>query len=510
LKNRQYVKIGPVLEIKHKFKVQTWVILGVILLIGLVMRVYNFEKSFAFAHDQDLYSWIAKDIVVNKHLRTVGQITSVDGVFIGPLYYYVMALSYLLFGMNPISAIVPLTLVGLLTIISFYILGKKYFSKRVGLIMAFIYAVSYGAALYDKWSCPTELAILWTVWFLYVIFGMFRKNLKLMPLFGVLVGLTYHIHIALIPVLPIPILAYFMSDGKFKENLKKIKVKNVFITFLLFMLVSSPFWIFELKHNFSQVESVIVASQKDMGQPEGFIKFKKVVNASAIEMQQRLLIGMPIKPVEIIWPIFLLMTYIVYKFKKIKGKELVAFFCWILIIGLAQFTSKRIVSEYYFTNYLAIFVVMVSLFLDIFLDKKYINKIVLGAGGLYLISNFIWLKEFTNRNSDSYLYKKQLVEYIRADQLKNGYPCVGINYVAKFGDGVGFRYLFWYKGVEIIKPSGSVPTYNVVIPWETSVGEINEKFGRFGVVLPKQTKASSDEWCKAQENQLDPLLGYVD
>lgn len=119
MKNRQYVKIGPVLEIKHKFKVQTWVILGVILLIGLVMRVYNFEKSFAFAHDQDLYSWIAKDIVVDKHLRIVGQITSVDGVFIGPLYYYMMAFAYLLFGMDPVSAIVPLTLVGLLTIISF-------------------------------------------------------------------------------------------------------------------------------------------------------------------------------------------------------------------------------------------------------------------------------------------------------------------------------------------------------------------------------------------------------
>ena len=75
---------------------------------------------------------------------------------------------------------------------------------------------------------------------------------------------------------------------------------------------------------------------------------------------------------------------------------------------------------------------------------------------------------------------------------------------------MGFRYLFWYKGVEIIKPSGFVPTYNVVIPWETSAGEINEKFGRFGVVLPKQTKASSNEWCRAKENQLDPLLGYTE
>ena len=498
------------LKIKTKFKAKILIILGMILVIGLIMRVYNFEKSFTFAHDQDLYSWIAKDIVVNKHLRTVGQITSVDGVFIGPLYYYIMAFSYLLFGMNPISAIVPLTIIGLLTIISFYIFGKKYFSERVGLIMAFIYAVSYGAASYDKWSCPTELAILWTVWFLYVVFGMFRKNLKLLPLFGVLVGLTYHIHIALIPILPIVILAYFISGGSFKENLKKIKVKNILITILLFFLVSSPFWIFEFKHNFSQTESVLTATQKDMGQPTGFLKFKKVINASAIEMQQRLLIGSPIKPIEIVWPIFLLITYVIYKFKKINRKEIIVLFIWILIIGAAQFASKRIVSEYYFTNYTAIFILVFSLFLDIFLDKKYIGKIFLGIGGVYLVANFAWLVKITNQNNESYLYRKQLVEYIKADQLKNNFPCVGINYVAKFGDGVGFRYLFWYKGVEIIKPSGSVPTYNIVIPWETSASEIDKKFGRFGVILPEQTTASSNEWCKEKENELDPLLGYTE
>jgi len=498
------------LEIRKTLRVKTLVVLGVILLVGLVMRTYNFEKSFIFAHDQDLYSWIAKDIVVNKHMRSVGQLTSVDGVFIGPLYYYIMAFTYLLFKMNPISAIIPLTIIGLGTVLSFYIFGKKYFSERVGLTMAFIYAVSYGAASYDKWSCPTELAILWTVWFLYLIFGMFKKNVRLIPFFGVLIGLTYHIHIALVPILPIAIMAFFMSGGSFKDNIKKIKIKNFLITLLLFILVSSPFWIFEIKHNFSQVRSVLTATQTDMGQPTGLLKFKKVVNASAIEMQQRLVIGWPIKPVEMIWPIFLLMTYLVYKFKKLKRNEVIVFFLWILIIGAAQFASKRIVSEYYFTNYTAIFILVISLFFDIFLDKKHLSKVVLGLSGVYLLTNCLRLVKITEQMNDSYLYRKQLVEYIKNDQQKNNYPCVGINYVAKFGDGVGFRYLFWYEGIDVIKPSGSVPTYNIVIPWETSANEVNKKIGRFGVVLPTQNEASSNEWCQAVENQLDPLLGYVD
>lgn len=87
---------------------------------------------------------------------------------------------------------------------------------------------------------------------------------------------------------------------------------------------------------------------------------------------------------------------------------------------------------------------------------------------------------------------------------------MGINYITKFGDGVGFRYLFWYEGINVTKPSNMVPTYNIVIPWETSASEINKKFGRLGVILPVQTKASSNEWCDSPLNQPDPLLGYTE
>jgi 4-amino-4-deoxy-L-arabinose transferase-like glycosyltransferase len=489
---------------------KTSLILVIILLIGLVFRIYNFEKSFIWEHDQDLYSWIAKDIVVNKHLRDVGQVTSVDGVFIGPLYYYIMAASYMLSNMNPLSAIVPTAIIGLLTIVSFYFLGKKYFSTRIGLIMAFIYAVSFGAASYDRWSVPTEPVILWTVWFMYVVLGMYRKNLKLLPLYAFLVGMTYHVHIALLPILPIPILAYFISGKKFKENFKRIKIKNVLISLLIFALVSSPFWLFEFKHDFSQVKSVIIASKKDLGNPTGFTKFKKVINASSVEMQQRLIIGWPIKPVEMIWPVFGIIAYFVYKSKKLKSGELWMIFLWLFMIGLAQYTSKRIVSEYYFTNYMVIFVLMIALVIDVFLHRKHFVKLILGLGGVYFLINCFWMIKMTNEVNDSYFYKKQLVEYIKKDQIKNNYPCVGINYVANFGTGVGFRYLFWYEGVKIVKPSGKVPTYNIIIPWQTSAKEIDQKFGRLGVVLPTDTKATTKEWCDLPKNQVDPLLGYTE
>lgn len=63
-----------------------------VIAVASLFRLYNFEKSFSFAHDADLYSWIAKDIN-NGHQRLVGQLTSVPGVFIGSFYYYLMAIT---------------------------------------------------------------------------------------------------------------------------------------------------------------------------------------------------------------------------------------------------------------------------------------------------------------------------------------------------------------------------------------------------------------------------------
>jgi 4-amino-4-deoxy-L-arabinose transferase-like glycosyltransferase len=481
-----------------------------ILVIGLIFRTINFAQNFSFAHDQDLYSWIAKDILVNKHLRLVGQVTSVPGVFIGPFYYYLMAASYALSHMNPLSAIVPLTIIGLATIISFFWLGKTYYSEKVGLILAFIYSISCGAALFDRWSVPTEPTILWSVLFLFVILGMLKGNLKLMPLYAILLGFVYHIHIALLPILPLPILAYFLSTGSISEKFKKLKIKNILISLFLFAIISSPFWLFEFKHNFSQIQSIISASQTDLGNPTGIPKLLKVINASAIQIQQILVIGFDLKPVEMIWPIFLTITFYVLLKKKKINIQFLLMFLWIGLISLAQFTSKRIVSEYYFVNILPVIILILGLFIDLIWTKKVSNLLFFILGGFYLIINWNWLQDITTHNTESYSYRKQLVEYIKKDAASKNYPCIGINYVANFGTGVGFRYLFWYEGINIVKPGGNVPNYNIIIPSEISEKELSAKFGRFGVVLPKQNISVNKDWCNAKENQPDPLLGYTE
>jgi len=475
----------------------------IILLLALFFRTYNFEKSFSFAHDQDLYSWIAKDIVVNKHLRLAGQVTSVDGVFIGPAYYYLMALSYWIFGMNPMGAMPVVTIIGLLTVWSFYYVVKKFYGQKCGLIASFIYAVSIGTAFFDRWSVPTQPTVLWSIWFVYVILDLYSGNKKSIPIYALLVGLVWNVHIALLPILPIPFISYLIGN-KVKNKFDKSFWKLVIISIIIFLISCSPFFIFEIKYNFSQIKSTIVAMKKELGGPTGMIKLKKVLNASGREMQQRMVWGYDNFSVEIFWIIWFVLEVLAYKSKKIGGGEIGLLNLWVFLIILAQYTSKRQVSEYYFTNLLPIFVVFLALCLDA-LNAKMLLVLAI----IYLIINGWWLVKRSDIDH-SYFYRRQLVEYISKKVKEKGYPCISINYIADFGVGVGFRYLFWYNGIKVVKADSEVMGYDIVIPYSTSENEISKRFGRFGVIEHEDLSEINYEKCNDKGLELEPLLGYTE
>ncbi len=479
----------------------------IIMAFGLFFRLYNFDKGFSFAHDQDLYSWIAKDIVINHHNRLIGQVTSVDGVFIGSFYYYLMGIFYKLGNMHPLIGVIPVTLIGLFNIWSFYFVIKKHFGEKAGLWAAFIYSVSFGAAMFDRWSVPTQPTIAWSIWFLYVILETLKGNLKILPIYAVLAGFVWQLHIALLPILPIPILAYLFSGNNFWNVFNKKNIKLSIVSIIIFVIILSPFLLFEIKHDFSQVKAMAVGINVDMGGPTGWQKFDKVIIASGREFQKRILFDFDQGGTGQYWAALLLMTaFLIFK-KALRYKQVILFGLWFGLIILAQFKSKRIVSEYYFTNLLPIYILILSVFLGQIKHKL----VLIILGFVYFGLNLGWLLVKSD-HYESYYYKMQAVNYIKADVLKNNYPCVAVNFIADPGVGVGFRYLFWWQKIKIIKPgTPGIPVYNIPIPWQISEKDGPIVFGRFGVIIPSRPEKMIDaKVCDKPENQLDALLGYVE
>jgi hypothetical protein len=268
-----------------------------------------------------------------------------------------------------------------------------------------------------------------------------------------------------------------------------------------------PFVVFELKHNWSQVRSMAASTKKDIGAPTGKMKLIKVIEASGREMQQRIVFDFKYNNNFWYWVGFGVALIVVLRMGKLTWQQGLIMVSWIFLIMLAQFVSKRVVSEYYFTNIVPVYLVVVAIFMANILDVKRVVLIM----GIYLIMNCIWLVTKTDEDQ-SYLYRRQVVEYVKKDAVAHNYPCIAVNFIADPGVGVGFRYLFWYYGLKTIKPgTEGVPVYNIPIPWQLSRNEKVTSFGRFGVILPVSNNYSIDKVaCDKMENQLDPLLGYTE
>src|SRR3990167_9854920 len=106
-----------------------WFPLVLVIGVALFFRLYKLREFYIFEHDQDLYSFIVRDIL-SGHLRLIGQLTSIEGVFIGPLYYYFLVPFYLIFNYNPLAVIIPATFISVLTVVSVYYVFYQLFEKR--------------------------------------------------------------------------------------------------------------------------------------------------------------------------------------------------------------------------------------------------------------------------------------------------------------------------------------------------------------------------------------------
>lgn len=485
-----------------------FLVLIFILLLGLFFRTYQAVERFEFAHDGDLYSWIVKDIVINGHLRLLGQQTSAPGIFIGPLFYYLLVPFFLLSNMDPIGAIIPITIIGLLTILSHYFVFSKLFNVKVGLIAAFLYAALLSPVGSDRWIVPTNLTSLWAIWYFYTIIQLVRGKFFVLPILGILIGLIWHIHIALAPTLSAVPLAILLSS-KFPNFLQLTKFSIALI------FTSLPLIIFEFKNNFPQLTSLLQIFIASREGAEGFYKFQLVLGMVIKNING--LFFAPQSPQitnNIIFVLIVLLSAMwLVKQKILSLKMLTPLYVWLLGVILFFAISSSPISEYYFSNIEVIFLAIGSLLLfSIFKSSALGKGVVIGLLGIVLIKNiyFIIALDYYNKG---YIERKKVVEYIVNDAKHQGFPCFSINYITSPGENVGFRYFFFLKNAHIAVAGRGSPVYSIVIPDEYALKEVEVKFGHIGIITPKETlsKEFMIEACSgANTNLTDPMSGYVE
>jgi len=382
-----------------------------IILIGSFLRLYQIGDYMEFLGDQGRDVTIIRDFLQNGNLFFIGPQTSIGNMYLGPWFYYLISPSLFISQYSPIGPAVFIALLNIFTIYFVYFVGKKWFSRPVGLIAAFLFAISPVVIKYSNFIWNPNIMPLFSLMFIYFFFESFNSKkfhyLIFASLSFVMVINSHYLGIALLPIIGIFWLYSFFIFIRQKSKFLKPFLLNSFFALIVFVLSLTPQILFDIKHqgqNFNALLSFF--TQRETTVNLKAYKAIPVIPSLFNQIDTRLLSGKN-ETIGLIVSIFLVITILIsiLKSKKQNFNFLIILF-WYLSGITALALYKQHIYDHYFT-----FLFPAAFLLVAYLIHKY--KII-GIPFLLLLT-FFSIKE----NPLRYPPSKQLKHSISLAQAIN-------------------------------------------------------------------------------------------
>ena len=219
-------------------------ILAVILLAALFLRVYRIDTLLGFYYDQGRDALVIWDLLNKGKFFLIGPVTGIEGIFRGPLYYYLIAPFYLLGKGSPVWPSVFLALTTVVSLWLIYHLGLKIQGKATGITAVLLGGFSYRLVMASRWlSNPTPMFLLSMilVWMMFLV--MEKKRWAWIVISFVAGASLFHFGSA-------GEFFYFPALFIFALWQRKILPKRREITFSIIAFASTflPLLLFDIKH----------------------------------------------------------------------------------------------------------------------------------------------------------------------------------------------------------------------------------------------------------------------
>lgn len=239
--------------ITRVFEKKLGLLLVVIFIFAIFLRFLYFPQNIYFGFDQarDLY---AAAEIIKGNPKLVGPPTTFAGLNHGVLYYYLYAPFYLIGDGDPAYIAAMLRVLNAAGVFLIFLLSTILFNKYVGLISAFLFAISFEQtqfALYFNHPSFAVISIL--IMFLglaILIFG--KKNYGLIiALLGLGLSIQFEF---LLTYLIVPFIAILFF---FRKSLPSFNTKWLLFGLGIFVLSVSTFILAEIKFSFKLLPAVM-------------------------------------------------------------------------------------------------------------------------------------------------------------------------------------------------------------------------------------------------------------
>lgn len=227
--------------------------------LALFLRLNKITQFLTFLGDEGRDVRIVRDLITEGNLVFIGPQTSVGNMYLGPLYYYMMAPALLLSGLNPVGPAIMIALLSVITILFVWHVARAWFGKEAALISAVLYAVSPIAIIYGRTSWnpnPMPLFAILSIWGIYQVWK--SKKHTWMPIIGVSLAFALQMHYLALLLIPTVLLFWLITLKQIKKTKESASsfYKQSLLGAIAFLALMSPLLLFDIKHQWMNLKAL--------------------------------------------------------------------------------------------------------------------------------------------------------------------------------------------------------------------------------------------------------------
>lgn len=375
-------------------------ILVVILAVGAFLRLYRISDYMTYLGDEGRDVIVVRRLLVYFDPILIGPGTSIGNMYLGPLYYYLIAPSLWLAGFSPVGPSVFVALIGVATVFLVWKIGREWFPSTSSgqaawgsLIAAFLYAISPTVIIFSRSSWNPNVMPFFALLCIYSIWKIWKEEkYKWFMVLGISYAFVLQSHYLGLLLFPTIVIFCFLSLKKVWSNLdlRKYAVRYTLYAVAIFLFLMSPLVIFDARHgwrNFAAMRKFFAVRQETVSIrpwnaiPKIYPIFEKV--------NIRLLAGKNVfvgKTISFVFVVFLFWLLLKNKKLAINRQPLAIILVWLAfaLLGLGLY-KQEIYDHYYGFFFPAPFLLVGALAERLANSGKRIVKILLFIGLFTLV-----------------------------------------------------------------------------------------------------------------------------
>lgn len=424
-----------------------------ILMLSVIPRLYKLDQLMPFIGDQGWFYLSARDFVLTGQIPLVGITSSHTWIHQGPIWTYLLAFTFWIFGFNPLNGAYLTIILDILTIYLLYFFGKKVFNTGVGLIAALIYSFSPLVIMNTRMAYHTSPIPLASLVLFYSVYKWIKGNVNYFPVVLFFLALLYNLELAtfVFDFLVIGILIYgFIKRKDFVVKLLNKKVLG--LSFIGSLLPMIPFLLYDLNKGFPQTFKFGLWLGYKASSFLGFIKTNAVSGTSVSQMinfvfeKYQLLVFFENQLLVLILLVSSLafLFYSVFKTKNHNGYLILGLFIFVPFLG---FMVNKTPSDAYLPIFFPFVILLTAAFYSRLLTVKYLKVPIVVIILVTLVLNFNTLVK--NNYFMSIPLSKQInaVSKIISEAEGRRYSLKGRGEGSQFSSfTMNYEYLLWWKG----------------------------------------------------------------